>query len=628
VITDDALDGVIGDITDGIPVDWGRLQSEVPSVEDRKWLNVLRVLFDVAKVHRTSTAEFEEEAAASTIAPPGATTWGKYRLEDKIGEGSFGNVYRAWDPELELHRALKILHADVTDAHLRGLLLREGRALAKISHENVVKVIGVEAHDNRVALCMDFVRGETLAQVVARQGPMGARDAVLIGKALCGAVLAVHRAGFIHRDIKAKNVMREEGTGRIVLMDFGTGRAMDRPELQGDLAGTPMYMAPEVLEGEDASACSDTYSLGVLLYHLVTGEYPVQAASVEELRDAHAQRRHTLLSERRPDLPIPFMQVIERSIAADPDERYLDAAELLDALGTLNVGQSAFIRVLRWGLIGTAIVAVLPAIGLLTSTHFNILLERTDFANLADDTLGRTLIQGPKSIVAPAFMLVLTLLGGALLIVVRRIVVAMSASARSLDKRVRQSCARIAHRLRLDEVHVLASSALALSAGVMVAAWWYFSPLLTALFTRVSTGDGNDLALLSPAFVGYHNEYRLWFTYVVIVSIAVWIPVLRLVRRGQPLHRGMWVAGAVVTCVAIAFLQFPYRLLYFNKGFEALRWNGSYCYAIGKRGDDVLLVCPEIQPPRNRIVARDDKTLVRLPTTESIFARFHRKEIR
>jgi hypothetical protein len=487
-----------------------------------------------------------------------------------------------------------------------------------------VKVISVEAHENRVALCMEFVRGETLAQVIASDGPMSAPEAVQIGEALCGALLAVHRAGFIHRDVKAKNVMREEQTGRIVLMDFGTGRAADRPELQGDLAGTPMYMAPEVLEGEPASACSDVYSLGVLLYYLVTGGYPVETASVDELRDEHAQRRHRLLSERRPDLSVPFMQVIEKSIASDPGERYLDAAEFLEALSPLGGGVGTVTRVLRFGFMAGAIVGAFSAIGYLTSASFNLTLERTDFAS---ETLLDSFAWAGKSSVGPVFNLFLTVLAVAPFLVARRVLLAASSSARDLDKRVRQSCARAAHRLRLDEVRVLAACALVMSVSAMAVAWWYFSPLLTAVITSVSTGDSNDLALLSPAFVAYHNQYRLVLSSVVIFSVVVWIPVLKLVRKGQPLHRGVWFGGAVVTCVALVFLHFPYRLLYFNRAFEAVSWNGAYCYDIGERGDDVLLVCPQIQLPRNRIVARDDTSLVRLGIRESIFTRFERKDI-
>jgi serine/threonine protein kinase len=284
-------------------------------------------------------------------------------------------VYRAWDPELEREVAIKILHPHVADRTLKQRLLQEGRALAKVRHPNVVNVLGVEAHEERVGLCMEFVYGETLDAVVRTHGVLNAREAVGIAEDLCQALSAVHRAGFIHRDIKAKNVMRER-EGRIVLMDFGTGRSVDRPEIQGDVAGTPLYMAPEVLAGEPASVCSDVYSLGVLIYHLVTAAYPVEARSLDEIRDAHARNQRSLLSERRPDLPVSFIRVVSTALAPDPRDRCPTAAALLEALGTIHAGADTKVDHRR----RVAVVAALPvvavcglaALGALTSAAFNI----------------------------------------------------------------------------------------------------------------------------------------------------------------------------------------------------------------------------------------------------------------
>ena len=123
----------------------------------------------------------------------------------------------------------------------------------------------------------------------------------------------MHRAGLIHRDIKARNVMREEG-GRIVLMDFGAGRDLQSREARPlSVAGTPMYMAPELLAGQPATPSSDLYSLGVLLYHLVTGEFPVEAQTMGELRAAHVAGRRRHLRDVRPDLPLAFIQAVERA---------------------------------------------------------------------------------------------------------------------------------------------------------------------------------------------------------------------------------------------------------------------------------------------------------------------------
>ena len=278
------------------------------------------------------------DAGRGAVATTVDTTqwWGRYRLDQKVGEGAFGCVYRAWDPELERQVAVKILHKRVAETRLRQALLREGRALARVRDPHVVSVLGVESHEDQIALCMEFVYGETLEDVLAR-GPLSAGEATLVCQDVCRAVAAVHLAGFVHRDVKARNVMREKA-GRIVLMDFGAGQ--DISQLAGvgraPIAGTPLDMAPEVLAGESPSAISDVYSVGVLLYHLVTGQYPVEGQTLDGIRAAHMQGRRRLLSERRPELPVTFVQVVDKAIASDPTRRYASAAQFLEALVDLT----------------------------------------------------------------------------------------------------------------------------------------------------------------------------------------------------------------------------------------------------------------------------------------------------
>ena len=260
---------------------------------------------------------------------------------------------------------------------MKERLLREGRALAKVRHPNVVSVLGVESHGDRVGLCMEFVPGQTLEHVLRTGGTLNPRETVAIGQDVCRALAAVHHAGFVHRDVKARNVMREED-GRIVLMDFGTGREVRPQEIvrRPDMAGTPLYMAPEVLAGEPASPASDVYSVGVLLYHLVTSEYPVQADSVDALRAAHAQGRRRVVSEVRPDLPAGFVRVVERALAATPRERYASADALLKAL-TAVFGDRWTARAIAKKLLtmvfATAVAAgVVTASGWLSSRVFNL----------------------------------------------------------------------------------------------------------------------------------------------------------------------------------------------------------------------------------------------------------------
>ena len=619
------LDEAIEQIADGLTVDWGAFD-QAPPARARDWAKSLRVLNDIVKLHRDAAADYDQTTlgtAATTDAAPSASpdTWGKYRLTNKVGEGSYGSVYRAWDSELERDVAIKILHRRVGDTRLRELLLQEGRALAKIQHNNVVRVLGIEAHGDRVGLCMEFVRGKTLADVVRGQGRLSAAEAVLIGEDLCRALSAVHRAGFVHRDVKAKNVMRED-TGRIVLMDFGTGRSAGALN-KNDRAGTPLYMAPEVIEEGQQSVRSDVYSLGVLLYFLVTGDYPVNARTIDQLRESHAHREHRWLSEVRPDLPVGFMQVVERAIALDPEDRFANASELLASLSALKVRRDPIVTRVLW-LVMIAVVAFLGmlALGIMTSGIFNTALERGDFANR--DVLDY-LDWGRRTSLPPFLILLMTLLTAGVLRVVRRLLL-VSSRIRQLDLSVRNALGRLVHVFRLDDVSVLASWSLLLSLGVAFAAFWFYRNLIwAALVSKVTTATVEHFQLLAPASVAYHNQYRWVFTGVVIFSVAVWYPVVRLLQKGQSLHWGMFLSGGVVTCIAVTLLHFPYRQLYHNKSFEAVQLNNNRCYIIGERDDDLLAFCPRLAPPRNRIVKRADPGLTYLGVRESIFSEFGRE---
>jgi len=621
------LDHAVENIADGLSVDWGVLARGAQGTDDRL-AKCLRIISDVANLHRADAVNLLTEMPTAPVLAPVVggvpETWGKYKLADRVGAGSYGAVYRAWDSDLERDVAIKILHARFGDTRLKDNLLSEGRALAKIRHDNVVRVLGVESHDDRVALCMEFVKGQTLDEIV-RRGTLSAREAIAVGEDLCRAVAAVHRAGYLHRDIKAKNVMRDD-TGRIVLMDFGTGRLADGPIGRSDRAGTPLYMAPEVIDDGPASPSSDVYSLGVLLYHLVTGDYPVDARTIDQLREAHANRRHRWLSERRPDLPVGFIQVVEKAIALDRPDRYESPGELLAALSALNVGEYAWLwRIAKPVMAIAAFFIGLIAIGALTSQWADNKLARSGFTN---ETVWDWMVWGRLASFGPAIVLLMVAVPLSAVLVVRRIAVAISTHARKVDDALRRQVRALAHRVRLDEATVLGSVALILSTGVILGAVWYFAPLLAALMIpEVQMGTDEQLRVFSHDYVAAHNQYRYVFAGVVLFSVAVWYPVLSLIRKGQTLHWGIIVAGTGATVFALVLLHFPYRLLYFTHQMPAVEWNGNRCYAIGERGDQELLFCASLPPPRNRIVAKNDPRRMPLGIRESMFKVFERPKV-
>jgi serine/threonine-protein kinase len=324
-----ALEALAESVGDGRVIDWAAVEAQA-NEDQRPIVRQLRVLESLAHLHRTlpPVEEFTTRRLDRSLGAPAIGNWGHLALLERLGGGTFGDVYRAWDAQLEREVALKLLRGDAPDS---SRLVAEGRLLARVRHEHVVTVHGVGEHDGRVGLWMELVRGVTLEQLLASNGVFEPKDAARCGVDLCHALRAIHDAGLIHRDVKAQNVVREDG-GRIVLMDLGTGRDLARGESAVGVAGTPLYLAPEIFAGGAASPRSDIYSLGVLLYHLVTGEYPVRALNFDLLKQAHVTKASVPLRERRPDLPVAFTRAIDRAIAHDPDERYRTVGEFEAAL--------------------------------------------------------------------------------------------------------------------------------------------------------------------------------------------------------------------------------------------------------------------------------------------------------
>ncbi len=340
-------------VLDGTPVDWGAVESGAGDTR-LPFLEHLRIVAAVAEVHRSTAVP----VAGADSTPLGSTTerWGHLRLLERIGRGSFGEVYRAWDTRLDREVALKLLPVDAPGKRATSSIIHEGRLLARVRHPNVVTIYDAERIEGRVGLWMEFVRGKTLEQLIDQGDIFSAAEAVEIGVELCGAVTAVHDAGLLHRDIKAANVMRAED-GRIVLMDFGTGWELADGSDAG-LAGTPLYLAPELLSGGEPTVRSDIYSVGVLLYHLLTRSYPVPARSVSELRMAHERRETRSLRTARPDLAPKLAGVVDRAIDPQPARRYESAAAIaadLSALGSRTSAARWLVALAASGLIAVAV---------------------------------------------------------------------------------------------------------------------------------------------------------------------------------------------------------------------------------------------------------------------------------
>lgn len=334
------IDELIAAVADRQTIDWAVCLASCRDEDERKLVAQLRVLTAVARAADSSLdrdQQARQQPTSQGFAPP--FHWGPLEVVEELGRGAFGRVFHARDPRLDRDVALKLFErAPMGDT----TLVREAQLLARIRHPHVVVVHGAESVDGRTGLWMELLRGRTLHQVLRDQGPFGPPEAALIGLDVCRALAAVHGAGLVHRDIKATNVMRETG-GRIVLMDFGAGLQRDEGDRGGGIAtGTPLYMAPELLEGAEASVSTDLYALGVLLFHVVTGAYPVNGSSLAELRDNHAREARTLLRDARPDIPAALAQVVDRALSRMPAARFRSAADMERALAsTLDIHPGA-----------------------------------------------------------------------------------------------------------------------------------------------------------------------------------------------------------------------------------------------------------------------------------------------
>ncbi len=222
-------------VLDGGEIEWERELELTPGAAE-----VLRSLHEIgrlAEAHRRAT--LETSTGGRFVAEPNVTpgAWGTLRLLERIGEGSFGEVFRAYDTRLEIEIALKLFRP--TPRSTTESLLAEARSLARVRHPNVLQVYGADEHEGRVGMWSELLRGRTLEDLLGRQGPFSAREATVMGIELCRALAAVHGAGLVHGDVKTSNVIREHG-GRIVLTDFGTATPREH---RGAPTGTPITAA-------------------------------------------------------------------------------------------------------------------------------------------------------------------------------------------------------------------------------------------------------------------------------------------------------------------------------------------------------------------------------------------------
>jgi eukaryotic-like serine/threonine-protein kinase len=282
---------------------------------------------------------------------------GRYEIGDRLGSGGMSSVHKATDLILERTVAVKILAEHLSDdERFVARFRREALAVAKLIHPNIVQVYDTGIDDGRHYIVMEYVEGRSGAQILQRQGPLGAETTAEVGAQACAGLDYAHRRGIIHRDVKPGNLMvvgGPVGGGEMTvkLTDFGIARAVEQTRITqvGSVVGTAAYLSPEQVRGEEATPATDVYALGVVLYQFLTGRLPYEGSTLAELAVRQQNERPLPPSTYNDEVPEAIGAVVLRALEGDPARRYAGAGELAGGLAlglqgedvTLPLGEGA-----------------------------------------------------------------------------------------------------------------------------------------------------------------------------------------------------------------------------------------------------------------------------------------------
>jgi serine/threonine protein kinase len=261
---------------------------------------------------------------------------GRYRLERRLGVGGMATVQLAFDTRLERHVAVKLLAEHLAeDGNFVNRFRREALSAARLVHPNIVQVFdfGLDDGTHRNFIVMEYVDGQSCAEILREQGTLAPNQAVDVLAQACRGLDYAHRNGVVHRDVKPGNLLRSE-EGMVKLADFGIAKAAEDSDITkvGSVLGTAAYLAPEQARGEAAGPSSDLYALGVVAYQLLAGRLPYDAGSLTDLARLQETGPPPRLDELDPEIPGALAAAVARALHRDPEGRYADAAEMETAL--------------------------------------------------------------------------------------------------------------------------------------------------------------------------------------------------------------------------------------------------------------------------------------------------------
>jgi serine/threonine-protein kinase len=268
----------------------------------------------------------------------------RYRIEEVVGAGGMATVYKAADLTLERPVAVKVMRREVVkEADQLERFRREARAAAKLSHPHIVTVIDAGEENSRPYIVFEYVPGETLKQRIRSEGPLPVPEAVAYSIEIGSALVAAHGAGLVHRDVKPQNVLIDPH-GHAKVADFGIARELEASDgltKTGRVLGTTDYVSPEQAMGEEVSGQSDVYSLGIVLYEMLTGEVPFKGENHVAVAMKHVKDPLPDVQAIRPEISHALAAVVEKMTAKEPVDRYLTAASAVSDLEDILAIESA-----------------------------------------------------------------------------------------------------------------------------------------------------------------------------------------------------------------------------------------------------------------------------------------------
>jgi serine/threonine protein kinase len=287
----------------------------------------------VAKIHGDAKGTLLERLSSTVLS-------GRYRLESKLGSGGMSTVYLALDEVLDRPVAVKLLHREISEeADQLERFRREARAAARLSHPNLVGVIDAGEDDGRPYIVFEYIEGRTLKRRIQEEGGLPVDEAVAYAIEIGRGLTAAHARKLVHRDVKPQNVLIDPA-GRAKVTDFGIARSLEQKGMTatGRVLGTTDYVSPEQAMGEDVDERSDVYSLGVVLYEMLTGDVPFQAETQVGVAMKHVNEPMPDVQAKRPEVSAAVASVVDRATTKDQRDRYGSVAQMVrDLEQTLEV---------------------------------------------------------------------------------------------------------------------------------------------------------------------------------------------------------------------------------------------------------------------------------------------------